>query len=75
MWVRLPRGTPATLSKFDGGHWALLQCPAALVVTINASSCVGGDTGADLFFSFFPPLFWEGVAGVKVDVVGHMWGI
>ena len=26
------------------------------------------DTGAD-------PLFWEGVAGVKVDVVGHMWGI
>ena len=68
MWVRLPRGTPATLSKFDGGHWVLLQCPAALVVTINALSCVGGDTGAD-------PLFWEGVAGVKVDVVGHMWRI
>ena len=68
MWVRLPWGTPATLSKRGGGHWVPPQCPAALVVTINALPCIGGDTGAD-------PLFWVGVAGVKVDVVGHMWRI
>ena len=68
MWVRLPRGTPATLSKLDGGHWVLLQCPAALVVTINALS-----EGTLVPIHCSGP--WVGVAGVKVDVVGHMWGI